>query len=80
MTLKEFDLVMGSDDELVTEIWVSNNFTSVAFSKVEVRKMADSLPDAMGTNFVLWQKRLKNPKTKREIRHAMPEELKEWIE
>ena len=30
---------MGSDDELINEIWVSNNFTSIAFSKNGVRTM-----------------------------------------
>jgi hypothetical protein len=71
-------------EDSVDEIWVSNKYTSIFFSKQEVRNCADSLmpKDGIlpsGTNFVCWQKKLRRKYTKNEILHATFDELKEMI-
>lgn len=73
----------GSDN-LVEEIWLSDNYSSVFFSEKEVRDFLDSLvpkngipPRGMRVSFSV--KKLKKRYTKRKVLMATPLELHEML-
>ena len=75
---------MSTEDELVDEIWVSGTYTTVFFSRKNVREFLDSLlnddgspPEKLNTSFV--PRKLKKPYTKHQILNASVDQLKEML-
>ena len=74
---------MDNEDK-VNEIWISGTYTSVFFSRYEVEQFLDSVRNTDGSppknvNVFFVPRKLTTPKTKKEIKNATVEELKEWL-